>query len=240
MTDHEAIEELLAARALGGIEPVDEGELERAMTAHGPNCAECGRLSAELEEAAGRLAFALDPSPLPLGMEERLVSAATGASTVVPLARAGERPRRSAAAWRAVVGIAAAFVVFAGGWLLRDLTEPRGDVQAAFALEDAEVVSFEGEGGSLAIAYRPGVAGVYIFGSGLAAPPEGQVYEVWMIQEDTPVPGPCLTPRPDGSLFTYVDAELGTTDTMAVTVEPSTCPDAPTSEPILTADLTAV
>lgn len=241
MTDHERIEELLAVRALGGLEPGDEAELEGEMASHGPACAECRRLVAQLEETAGRLAFALDPSPLPLGMEDRLVAAARAGATVVPFTpadRSSTRPRANV--WRAVVGIAAAFVLFAGGWLLRDLTEPSSDDEPAFALEGTEVVTFQGEGGNLAIAYHPGVAGVYIFGSGLAAPPEGQVYEVWMIQEGAPVPGPCLIPRPDGSLFTYVDAELGTTDTMAVTVEPSSCPGAPTGEPILTADLTAV
>jgi anti-sigma-K factor RskA len=122
--------------------------------------------------------------------------------------------------------------------VLRDLTEPTRDGSEP-ALEATEVVTFQGEGGSLAVAYRPGEPGVYIFGSDLPAPPQGKVYEVWMIDEDTPVPGPCLTPRADGSLFTYVEAELGTTETMAVTVEPSSCPSAPTGEPILTADLTA-
>jgi len=241
MTDHERIEELLAVRALGGLEPGDAVELEREMASHGPACAECRGLPVQLEETAGRLAFALDPSPLPLGMEDRLVALAREGATVVPFRR-GDRSsrRRRANVWRAVVGVAAAFVLFAGGWVLRDLTEPSTQVDPALALEGAEVVTFEGEGGNLAIAYHPGVAGVYIFGSGLAAPPEGQVYEVWMIQEDGPVPGPCLTPRADGSLFTYVHAELGTTDSMAVTVEPSSCPGAPTGEPILTADLTAL
>ena len=240
MTDHERIEELLAVRVLGGLEPGDEAELERELASHGPACAECRHLAAELDETAGRLAFALDPVPVPQGMEERLVASARGGATVVPFTREPRSSATRASVWRAVVGVAAAFVLFAGGWLVRDLTEPTTDDEPALALEGAEVVTFEGEGGNLAIAYQPGVAGVYIIGSGLATPPVGQVYEVWMIQEDRPVPGPCLTPRPDGSLFTYVDAELGTTDTMAVTVEPDSCPERPTGEAILTADLTAV
>jgi hypothetical protein len=240
LTDHERIEELLALRALGGLESQDEAALGREMATHGADCAECRRLVTELEETAGRLAFALDPVPVPTGMEDRLVASVKRGATVVPFTRLDERAGRDrrGGAWRAAVGIAAAFVLFAGGWVVRDLAEPSSD-GAAVALEGAEVVTFEGASGSLAVAYRPGVAGVYVFGSDLPAPPAGKVYEVWMIQEDTPVPGPCLTPRADGSLFTYVDVELGTTETMAVTVESSSCPSAPTSEPILTADLTS-
>ncbi len=240
MTGHERIEELLAIGALDGLDPDDEAELEREMASHGPACAECLRLAAGFGDVAGRLAFALEPVPMPPAMEERVIAAATAGAAVVPLATR-ERPapaHRRARVWTAVVGIAAAFALFAGGWVLRDLTEPTRD-EPEPALEGTEVVTFQGEGGSLAVAYRPGEAGVYIFGSGLPAPPQGKVYEVWMIEEDTPAPGPCLTPRADGSLFTYVEVELGTTDTMAVTVEPSSCPSEPTGEPILTADLTA-
>jgi hypothetical protein len=38
----------------------------------------------------------------------------------------------------------------------------------------------------------------------------------------------------------HVEADVGSTDTMAVTKEPATCPDAPTSPPVLTADLSTV
>jgi hypothetical protein len=102
----------------------------------------------------------------------------------------------------------------------------------------ARVVAFHGEGGaSLSVAYRPGSDGVYLLGSGLQEPPEGQVYEVWMFQDGTPVPATCFRPTGDGSVFVFVDSGLGTTDSMAVTVEPSTCPSSPTTSPILTAEI---
>jgi len=72
----------------------------------------------------------------------------------------------------------------------------------------------------------------------LPAPPAGQVYEVWMIEGETPIPGPCLSPAADGSLVAFIDAELATTDVMAVTVEPETCSTAPTTTPVFVADLT--
>jgi hypothetical protein len=235
-------------RALDGLDGDDEVALERSLAEHGPGCAECARLLAELEEAAGSLALALEPAAVPEWMEDHVVARALG--TGKPLVAVGGTaatasapapaapPARAGGPWRALVGIAAAFVLFAGGWVLRDATAPEPE-EPAPALAGAQVVTFDGAEGTLAVAYRPGEAGVYILGSGLPAPPEGKVYEVWMIEDAMPVAGPCLVPEADGSLFTYVDAELGTTDTMAVTVESSSCPDAPTGDPILTADLAA-
>jgi hypothetical protein len=78
---------------------------------------------------------------------------------------------------------------------------------------------------------------VYLLGSGLETLPEDQVYAVWMLQDGTPVPATCFAPTADGSVFAFVDASLGTSDAMAVTVEPSSCPSAPTTEPILTAPI---
>jgi hypothetical protein len=137
---------------------------------------------------------------------------------------------------RPLVAAAAAIVVFVGGWAVGSLTSD--DAPAVPA--GARVVAFEGEGGgTLAVAYRPGEEGVYLLGSGLATPPEGSVYEVWMIRDGTPIPGPCVRPEADGSLFAFADAELGTTQTMAVTVESAECPAAPTTEPVFTATITA-
>jgi hypothetical protein len=57
-----------------------------------------------------------------------------------------------------------------------------------------------------------------------------------MIDDGTPLKGGCVTPV-DGRIAVYVEANVGTTDTMAVTVEPTSCPEAPTSDPVLTAQL---
>jgi hypothetical protein len=74
-------------------------------------------------------------------------------------------------------------------------------------------------------------------GSDLETRPADEVYELWLIQGGTPIPGACFRPAEDGSLFTFVDAEVGNTDTMAVTVEPSECSTQPTTDPILIAQI---
>ncbi|MEX2274197.1 MAG: anti-sigma factor [Actinomycetota bacterium] len=249
MIDHDRIEELIAARALGGIDPEDARALERESAEHGPDCIDCRRLMDEYDEIAGRLAFALAPAPVRAEMEDEilrrtLVDDGPAATSAAPPSeqsrspaaldeRRAARSARRAGVARGVAAVAAAFVLFAGGWVIgANLGE-----DTPLDLSAARVVSFDSQEGELAVAFEPGEPGVLILGTGLPSPGPGKVYEVWMIEGDTPTPGPCLRPGPDGSIVELVDAELGTTDTMAVTVEPEGCSLAPTSEPIAVADL---
>ena len=44
MRSHERIEELIAIRSIGGLDPQEQAELEGLMASHGPDCEECRRL----------------------------------------------------------------------------------------------------------------------------------------------------------------------------------------------------
>jgi len=233
--DHQAIEELLSVSVLGALEPDEQAALEQEMAAHGPQCAECLELRREYGEVAGRLAITLEPVAVRPGLEDETVRLARGAPASEVVQIPARRDRSSV--WRGLAAVAAAFVLFAGGWLARDLGG--GDDGTTVALP-SKVVSFQGTGGNLSVAFEPGTPGVYLLGSDLAAPPSGKVYEVWMIQGDTPVRGACFLPSTNGSFFTFLNADLGTTQAMAVTVEPASCSSAPTSDPILIADITRV
>ncbi len=236
MRDHERIEELMAVRALGGLDPEDDESLRRQMAEHGEACPECRRLESEFDEVAGRLAFALDPVPVRGGFEDQVVAAAAGhpSRPVAPVDAAPGTSRPASRPFRALVAVAASIVLFAAG-LAVGVLATRSDEPVP---PRARVVAFQGEAeGSLSVAFRPGGDGVFLLGSGLQQLPEDQVYEVWMFQGGTPVPATCFRPTEDGSVFEFVDSGLGTTDSMAVTVEPSTCPSAPTTSPILTAQI---
>jgi hypothetical protein len=243
MRDHELIEELISVRALGGLDAEDEAVLASAMASHGEACAECLRLEREYGEVAGRLAFALDPETPRPRFEDRVVAAATREPTpehkpaaAAPRAVAGRTAGRTATTWRVppLMAVAAAVVLFVAGiGVGRFVT---GDGSAV--PEGARVVAFEGAAaGRLAVAYPPDGQGVYLLGSGLETLPDDQVYAVWMLEDGTPVPATCFTPTADGSVFAFVDASLGASEAMAVTVEPSSCPSAPTTAPILTAPI---
>src|SRR5690348_14462454 len=75
-TEHERIEELLAVRALGGLEPGELVEFDRLRTEHGLDCEVCARAELEFDEIAGRLGFVLAPVAVPGGMEDALLSRA--------------------------------------------------------------------------------------------------------------------------------------------------------------------
>ena len=236
MRDHGWIEELFVVRSLGGLDPQDEHELHREMVEHGAECSECRRLEAEYvgyEDAAGRLAFALDPVPVPEALEDRVVAGAVGGQPMT-LTTPRELPRarrQPSSLLRPLVAVAASLVLFAIGWAAGSLTS--GDDVAI--PPDARVVVFEGEGeGALALAYRPGDRGVYLVGS-LDPQPGDRAYELWTFRGDTPVPGGCFRPGADGSVFEFLDAEIEPTPLMAVTVESASCPSAPTTDPILIA-----
>ncbi len=129
------------------------------------------------------------------------------------------------------MAVAAAFVLFVGGWAVRSAMDPSGGELAA-----SRFVRFEGEAGTLALAYEPGRPGVVLFGSGLPDPGDGRAYEIWMIEDGRAVSGGCVRPK-EGRILTFVDANIGSTEQMAVTVEPASCPEAPTTDPVLTASL---
>ena len=233
MRDHERIEELLVVGALGGLDPEDAELLARERAEHGPACEECARLEREYGEVAGRLALALDPVPVRDGFEDEVVARA--------LDRARGLVERRRAVWRRLSMLAAAAAFLVGGWVLRDLTLPEGSAgpPAAF-LADATLVRFEGPAeGSLAVAFRPDRPGAYLLGADLPVPPQDGVYALWLVEGEHPVSGGCFSPE-DGAVVVPIEADVGRADLLAVTIEAAACPSAPTTDPILAADLTAV
>ena len=219
--DHGPIEELLALRALGGLEPEDDATLRGAMAAHG-DCEGCRRLEAGFEETAGLLGFALEPVPVREELADRVLERARNS-------RVDERrPRRRAA----LVAVAAALViVLAGVASLRPRTQPIIGVSPT-----QEVIHFQGDAGALAMVYAPGQPGALIWGEDLPSPGAGKTYEIWMITGNTPVSTGCASPT-DGALAAYTSADVNGSDVIAVTVESTSCPAAPTTQPVYTATL---
>lgn len=233
MRDHTRIEELLAARSLGGLDPRDEAELEREMASHGRDCEECRRLQTEFEETAGRLAFALEPVAVRDGFAEETFERAFGPAAEPAAERPGAPSRRRG--WlRPLVGVAAAIALFAGGVIV-------GTAVTGEQPSEKTVLTFQSETkpGTLAAAFSPGSSGLYMIGTGLPTLPEGKVYELWLFTGDTPASAMCATPTADGSVFGFADKSLEGVGLLAVTVESADCPSAPTTEPVFTAEVTA-
>jgi anti-sigma-K factor RskA len=131
--------------------------------------------------------------------------------------------------WQAAFGVAAAIALILAFVLA---TRPGGGVTVP-----GTVVAFEGAQGELAMAYTPGERGALVWGAGLPDPGGGKTYELWMIENGNPVRGACLAPT-NGAVAAYLDADLSSAELMAVTVESTDCPSAPTTDPVFTAELT--
>jgi hypothetical protein len=236
--DHAAIEELLAVRSLGGLDGDDVERLERELASHG-ECDECRRLTDELDETAGRIGFSLEPTPVDLEQADEILRRVNHPATqeVGPTPRApsidelGVRRARRGRTWPALAAAAVAFVLVVSGVAILGPLRSTG----LTVTTDQAVVGFSGDEGVLAMAYQPGKPGALFIGSGFADPGPDKVFEIWMLQGETAVSGGCVRPH-DGSIVAFVDADLGGTDRMAVTVEPDSCPSQPTSAPILVSD----
>ncbi|HET6714554.1 MAG TPA: anti-sigma factor [Actinomycetota bacterium] len=237
--DHTVIEELLAVDALGGLDGGDRGLLELERASHGTGCPDCTALEAGFAEIAGRLAFALDPEPVDDAIADRILggggaSATTETIVEIPDELEEHRARRPRV-WQALVAAAAvvAIALVAVGAIVPSTTSVR-------ATTSQRLVAFTGDTeGSLAMAFTPGEPGAVFWGSDLPEPGADRVYEIWMIEGDEAVSGGCVSPT-DGVVAVRVEASVGTTDTMAVTTEPSDCPSTPSGDPVLVADLTTV
>jgi hypothetical protein len=234
--DHGLIEELLAAEALGGLEPADLEILQRELAAHG-DCEECRALASDLAEVAGMLAFSLEPAKVTTTADDVLVAAGATphdapairlveVDVVEGTEPRAKRPPARPRWWQGLAAVAAALVLFVAGWI----------AHGSGGAGEPRLVHFTGESGDLAAAYTPGGGGIVLFGSNLQPLPAGKVYELWTIEGTTPASAACFTAQ-DGGVLRFVDRSVGAADLLAVTVESSSCPSAPTTDPILTAKL---
>jgi anti-sigma-K factor RskA len=247
--EHERVEELLAVRALGGMEAPELAEYERIRSDHG-DCEICLRAELEFDEIAGRLAFSLGPAELPAGMEDALLERATSeAGPRDELEARRVRPGRAAPPGRAArtaVAVAAAIALlagaFAGGYFAHGAkVSPQQQALATYlAHPDVHLVQFKGKVGNLAVAYRPGVHQAFVVGTNLRGVPSGRQYELWLFPPGggAPARGPTFdAPSPGSVVVVPVPADPSRSVLMAVTVEKTGGVDAPTNNPVLTAPI---
>jgi hypothetical protein len=100
----------------------------------------------------------------------------------------------------------------------------------------SQVIFFQGGHGEVAMAYSPGEPGALIVGKDLPPPGADRIYEIWAITGTKPVSAGCVSPT-DGRVATFTDIDVSSSDVMAITVESTACPSAPTTQPIYTATL---
>jgi anti-sigma-K factor RskA len=221
MIDHERIEERLVAHTLGGLDPIERAALEAELAEHAPGCDRCTTLLLEHRQVGAALAVSADPVTPPPGLEERVISAATGG---VRTDRRAGAPRRLRAI---VAGVAAAAILVAGSVATTLALSRRAD---AFRL-----VQLRGSGqGTISVAYLPGSERALVIGQGLPDLVGDRVYQLW-VRHDGRFLGAGVFRPADGSFVAETDLSTSAFDLVAVTIEPPGGSPQPTSRPIASA-----
>lgn len=218
---------------LDAVSDEERDEFER----HLPHCPSCDAEVRGLRETAARLAMAAAVAP-PARMEPRVLAAAYRIRQLPP--SPGERPRRLAqmprVSRRVVTLAAAACVAVAAGLGVTQLTTQHQlrSVQAGNAAiakvltaPDARVkIARTSAGGSVTVVASAALREAVVSTSGMAAPPAGRVYQVWVMSGSGA--------RSAGLLHgsTLLAAAVAPGDRIGISVEPAGGSRRPTTTPV--------
>ena len=217
-------EELAALYALEILEGAELAQFERHMA----GCERCHDLVAGHRRVATALALSVAPREASPGFKEHLIQAAVAtASPSPPETVAGLSELRPLLPrlrlWTAAL---AAGLILAVGGVIAGTQLYAGQTLLSVTLKGASIA-----GEATLVVQRSGNAVLRL--DGLDAPPAGYVYEVWVIDKAGAAPaGTSADGRGSLQLSRPVIGK-----TVAITVEPAPGGPAPTSNPILAADV---
>lgn len=217
------IHDLVAAYA---VDAVDNDE-RLAFEAHLDTCSQCRAELAELSFAVDHLAGA-DAVVPPAHLKDSVMSAIDDQPTSLDHHR-----RNRAATWVAGL-VAVAAVIVVGVFVGTSGSSDSDRIAEVLAAQDAMTVTLEGDAGPSEFVYSVSVGAGVFYGSEMAAPPSGDVYQLWLIDDSTPLPESTFEPDDaDGILIEGVQSGL----IVAITIEPPGGSQLPTSDPVGAAEL---
>ena len=226
MNDHARWADSAGAYVLGAMPAGERDEFE----AHLATCVVCRKEVDDLRPAAAALPMASPPMLPPPVLKDRIMAevereavllGAAGASADRPAPR--ER-RRWLSGWR-LAPVAAALLI--AGVLIGT---------ALSGGPETQTYAFDRAGAQLELSDD----GAVIVADDLPAPPEGRVYEVWLLPEgsDTPRPTSVLfTPRSDGSAVAAVPGPFDDVQSVLISDEPPGGSDSPTGDVLMSAEI---
>jgi anti-sigma-K factor RskA len=229
MSDHARFEDSAGAYVLGAMAHEERERFER----HLETCPACRQEVEELQPAADALPMASPPMQPPTALKDRIMAevereaallASTGPEADRPASAPARRERRSwLSGWR-LAPVAAALLV--AGVLAGSLLSGTS----------SRTIDFEGQSAQLEVEGDRAM----LVADDLPMPPEGRVYEVWVMPKgsDTPQPTDVLfTPRGDGSATAAIPGSVDDIRQVLVTDEPTQGSDEPTGELLMSAEL---
>jgi anti-sigma-K factor RskA len=229
MNDHARWEDAAGAYVLGAMISSEREQFE----AHLATCAVCQEEVDELRPAAEALPIASPPMQPPAALKDRIMAEVEREAALLGAAGAGadrpervKRERRGRAwlsGWR-LAPVAAALLI-AGVLAGTVLSGP-----------DSATYPFEGQSAQLEVEGDRAT----LVASNLPAPPEGRVYEVWVMPKGSDKPQPTdvlFTPRGDGSAVAAIPGSVDDIRQVLVTDEPFQGSDEPTGDLLMSAEL---
>lgn len=234
---------LAGAYALDALEPDERASFEEHLAL----CEECRQDVAEFAATAGRLALAVGVTPGPALKQDvlrKIADVRQEPPRTVPETRVAIAPR--SAVWLRRFTLAACLVAASLGgvatWQHEEAQQAREQASRVQAGADqVAAVLAAGDARTHAASLPDGARGVVVTSagqdravftaSGLDAPPEGKVYELWFNDEGTMRPAGLLD-REQSNQITLMDGEIGEATGMGITVERAGGSKTPTLPPV--------
>ena len=238
-TEHDRVQEALAARALRALGEDEDEAADAHIRTHLPSCAECRAALEDFESIAGELALA-SPSRRPPG------------EVLARLHRGVEPERR-----RLVSGLAGALTATAvilavglGAWSLH-LTgriskaerqqANTAELISAVSVPQSKIVPLALPGRAtdtapVAAVYVPGRAHLFVVGN-LPLPRPDSVYQVWLGKEGRFASGGTFVPDHAGVVMVRVPADGSAYDHVLITEEPHSGSVTPSGDRVAESDL---
>jgi anti-sigma-K factor RskA len=245
--DRTRFEELRDAYALGALTEEERREFEEHLAAYPERQAEVEELGA----VAGLLALYPEEQEPPAELRARIMGVVEAEARPQ---RAEQRPSGPGVfgrlgellrARRLAFGAAALLVVGLFSWnmvLRSEVQGLQGRVQSLQSQpQGPRMIEFEGTGAKQGARAELVVLegdGAVLMAEDMPPLPEGQTYQIWVIEDDTPEPSGLFEPA-DGPVAAVVESPLEGADAVAVTVEPEGGSPQPTSDPMLVAEVRA-
>jgi anti-sigma factor RsiW len=225
--------DLLAPYLLGSLDPEEHEE----FVSHLLECEKCQAELADLEDGLANLVDANAVAP-PSGLRESVLTSVQDDAPSHEMEAPDREPRR---AWSSLVLGAAAVVVLIMGLLaifgpnsVDEIVDSSDAAVVALAPSDA----FQGTPPPTAqVVFSAEQEGAVVEIDGLAPPTGSNVYEMWLIGADGPVPAGTFVPNSDGTVLVRMDGTAQPGLVVGITEEPSGGSDAPTGEVLFSAEL---
>lgn len=234
---------LAGAYALDALEPDERASFEEHLAL----CEECRQDVAEFAATAGRLALAVGVTPGP-ALKQDVLRKIADIRQEPPRTVLETRVATAArsAVWLRRFTLAACLVAASLGgvatWQHEEAQQAREQASRVQAGADqVAAVLAAGDARTRAASLPDGARGVVVTSasqdravftaSGLDAPPEGKVYELWFNDEGTMRPAGLLD-RERSNQITLMDGEIGEATGMGITVEPAGGSKTPTLPPV--------